>query len=538
MSTSSQDQTNSQARARAQAAIEGLAVTPTSRVEYRSRGRVAIIGGPEALEIAPRFQSQHQTTVVLLHGAEEPSTVVMPLGGRAIGIEGYLGNFTLYFGEPGNANYETLNTDLVLDLSSEPLLEMPLLPVGYIHSDLEENNLLAAEQQLDELVGTFEKPRYFDYDASICAHARAGQSGCNRCIEACPAEAITSLAEKIEVNPYLCQGGGVCASVCPSGAIRYVYPSASDMLDRIRTILQVYLEHDGKQPAIAFIAEADATTFESIPSNLLPVIVEEVASIGLDTWFSALAYGAQRVLLVNGGSIPQKVLDALETQLLATREILSGLGYADNAVQLVSSEDINQASEGVLPQLRPATHAGFNEKRRVTFMALDHLFNQSPTAQAILSLSAGAPFGTIEVDRQACTLCLSCTSVCPTHAVFAGNDEPKLLFNETQCVQCGICSLACPENAITLKPRLLADPELRQRHVTLHEEEPLCCVSCGKPFATRAMVNNMLAKLEGHWMFQDERARRRLLMCDDCRVADIVQDPKAMEQSFDSTRRH
>jgi len=538
MNISRQDHTNSQARARAQAAIEGLAVKPTSRVEYRSRGRVALIGGPEALEIAPRLQSRHQTTVVLLEGAVEPSTAVLPAGGRSISIEGYLGNFTLHFGETGKANYETLNTDLVLDLGSEPLLDMPLLPVGYIQSDMEENNLLTAEQQLDDLIGTFEKPRYFDYDASICAHARAGQAGCNRCIEACPAEAITSLAEKIEVNPYLCQGGGVCASVCPSGAIRYVYPSASDMLDRIRILLQVYREHDGKQPVITFIAEADVITLESIPSNVLPVVVEEVASIGLDVWLTTLAYGAQKVLVVNGAGIPSRVRSALQQQLLTAEEILTGMGYARDAVQLVNSESINQACDSVMPQLQPATYAGFNEKRRVMFMALDHLFAHSPKPQAILSLSAGAPLGTIEVNKQACTLCLSCTSVCPTHAVFAGNDEPRLLFNETQCVQCGICASACPEEAITLKARLLADPELRQRHVTLHEEEPLCCVSCGKPFATRSVVNNMLARLEGHWMFQDERARRRLMMCDDCRVVDIVQDPKAMEQSFKGTRQH
>ena len=97
-----------------------------------------------------------------------------------------------------------------------------------------------------------------------------------------------------------------------------------------------------------------------------------------------------------------------------------------------------------------------------------------------------------------------------------------------------MCVSACPENAISLEPRLLADPELRDRTVTLHEEPPFCCVSCGKPFATNSMINKMLSKLEGHWMFQDERARRRLMMCDDCRVVDIAQDPEAMEQGFDT----
>jgi hypothetical protein len=55
----------------------------------------------------------------------------------------------------------------------------------------------------------------------------------------------------------------------------------------------------------------------------------------------------------------------------------------------------------------------------------------------------------------------------------------------------------------------------------LHEEQPVCCVACGKPFATRSMLDKLSRKLEGHWMFQNEEARRRLHMCEDCRVRDL-----------------
>ncbi len=56
----------------------------------------------------------------------------------------------------------------------------------------------------------------------------------------------------------------------------------------------------------------------------------------------------------------------------------------------------------------------------------------------------------------------------------------------------------------------------------LNEEEPFCCIVCGKAFATGSVIEAMRTKLEGHWMFQDEASRRRLEMCDDCRVADIA----------------
>jgi len=533
----SQRNRNIRARVAAQAAVEGLAVKPTGRVQYRSRGRVAVIGEQVAMEFATRLSDPLKPQVILLQGAEEPGPPLISVGGRTLRIEGYLGAFTISLGEEGKPNYETVEVDLILDLSPKPIVSVTLTPPGYLMAGTEEPSLQAAEQQLVELVGTFEKPRYFDYDASICAHARAGQEACNRCIEACPAEAITSLAESIKVNPNLCQGGGICASVCPTGAIRYNYPSAADTLDRIRTVLRVYGENGGQYPVVAFVAEEDTEFLPAAPSNLLTVVVEELASIGLETWLATLAYGARCVLLINGGSVPAMVQVTLDEQLATAGAILNGLGYAPNAIRFITTPALPEECESTMPDMQVAHFAGLTEKRRVAFLAIDHLYSQAPAASQILSLPQGSPFGIIKVDEEACTLCMGCTSICPVNAVQAGNETPALLFHEASCVQCGMCASACPENAISLEPRLVADPELRDRTVTLHEEPPFCCVSCGKPFATNSMINKMLSKLEGHWMFQDERARRRLMMCDDCRVVDIAQDPEAMEQGFDTHHR-
>jgi len=138
-------------------------------------------------------------------------------------------------------------------------------------------------------------------------------------------------------------------------------------------------------------------------------------------------------------------------------------------------------------------------------------------------MPAGAPFGEIKVDKDACTLCMSCVSVCPAAAVQAGGDLPQLKFVEWNCVQCGLCETACPEDAISLNPRLIFDTEARQSTRILHEEQPFCCIVCGKPFATQSVLDRMVKKLEGHWMFQSEEAMRRLQMCDTCRVKDMFQ---------------
>ena len=114
---------------------------------------------------------------------------------------------------------------------------------------------------------------------------------------------------------------------------------------------------------------------------------------------------------------------------------------------------------------------------------------------------------------------MSCVGACPASALQDNPELPQLKFIEKNCVQCGLCAKTCPEDAISLTPRLLLTPERRQPRV-LNETQPYGCVRCGKPFGTLKAVEAMLGKLAGHAMFQGA-ALERLKMCGDCRVVDI-----------------
>lgn len=523
----SQQSINAAAREVAIEAAAQLDVQTTGLIRYTSKGHVLVVGDDQAVEMSPRLSDQGlKVQVLLTDGEDQPGLPTVPQGGRAINLTGFLGEFSLELGEQGQANYEVLQVDTVLDLSKESLLKTPIPPPGYLSVDPDDElSLAAAIEQLVSMKGVFEKPRYFDYDASVCHHSRVGVEACRQCIDHCPTEAIISIGEEISVNPNLCQGGGVCATVCPTGAIRYTYPSREDSLKRLNTLLVSYLEAGGQEPHVVIVAEEDTDSLADLPTHFLPLVVEELASVGLEIWMMALSLGARRVHLQKPWPLPGKVEEALSDQLQVTDDILQGLGYRAGMVSFYNEN----SSEAVMPEIATTSLPALTEKRPFAFFAIDHLYRQATAPEDDITLGLGSPFGRIQVRKTDCTLCLACTSVCPAQAIRAGGEgRPQLVFHESQCVQCGMCAEACPEKAITLEPRLVTDPEQRRRAYVLNEDEPFCCVQCNKPFGSRQAINLILGKLTGHAMFQTERAQRRLKMCDDCRVIDVVQDAEAM----------
>ena len=125
----------------------------------------------------------------------------------------------------------------------------------------------------------------------------------------------------------------------------------------------------------------------------------------------------------------------------------------------------------------------------------------------------------LTINKDACTLCLSCVNACPASALQDNAESPQLKLVEKNCVQCGLCATTCPESAITLVPQLNLSP-LRKEAVVINEMKPYACVRCSKPFGTLKAIESMLGKLAGHSMFQGA-ALERLKMCGDCRVIDI-----------------
>ena len=408
-------------------------------------------------------------------------------------------------------------------MSETPLIGAALKPFGYLHVP-DPDDLDEAVASLGELVGEFDKPRYFDYKRDICAHSRSKLDGCNRCVDVCTTAAIRSDGEGIVVDPFLCQGCGSCATVCPSGAMSYAFPRVADAIHRTRELTSeadtLLLHTESQQAAV------DET---QLASTMVPLLVEEVSAFGLDYWLSLLAGHVGRIVLLHDGDAQDANHNALIEQRELLHTLLSGLGIDEAVLHIVPTTTLATLDElpapsDVLMSLPAATFAAPGDKRQTIRMALDHLSDALKPATASCALPATAPFGHINVDTAACTLCMACVSTCPAKALLDGQDTPALRMVEANCLQCGLCAAACPESAITLESRYTWDSVEARRIETLHDETPFHCISCHTAFTTSRMIETMTSKLAGHWMFTDDKAMRRLKMCGDCRVKDMFED--------------
>ena len=380
-------------------------------------------------------------------------------------------------------------------------------------------------EEIAGLNGEFEKPQYVHYDPDICAHGERGITGCTRCIDTCPAGAVISIGERVEVDVHRCHGMGSCSAVCPTGALTYAYPSLGDTMNGLRQALTAWRISGMPAPCILLYdsdsgAEYLRTVCADFPDGVLPWRVEEIGSTGIEVWLSALAYGAVGIRILTHERTPGAVLTTLAQQIELVRCLLEGLDYDGQsiaelpAVEFSSADWPQYVDESVVADV--ATFGGVDNKRDALRLVFDHLTPESSPIEAI-ALPAASPFGQIHVDIALCTLCMGCVSVCPAGALADGSDTPKLDFIEWNCVQCGLCERACPENAIALEARLLVDSDSRLMKRTLNEEEPFGCIVCGKPFATKSMIDKMAETLASHRMFQGD-ALDRLKMCEDCRV--------------------
>ncbi|QJP16843.1 4Fe-4S dicluster domain-containing protein [Starkeya sp. ORNL1] len=541
-------------------------------IKLESGGVILIYGRDQAAVDAGKLLKDHlDVTVLVAPGAHiiPGATTSFPIAqGKVRTARGHLGTFeitvdsfaqslpssrdVLKFGPVRNGARS--NCDVVLDLSGgNALFPAADLRDGYLRADPgNPTAVLEAVLKARDLIGTFEKPRYITFDASLCAHSRSQIVGCTRCLDLCPAGAIAPAGDHVAIDPNSCAGCGQCAAACPTGAASYAVPPEDALMRKLRALLLTYREAGGEQAILLFhdephgapLIDALARFGDGLPANVLPVAVNEITQVGLESIAAAMAYGAAatRFLL---RARPRHDLSGLTRTIALADSILTGLGFGGSRIATIETDDpdVLIATLRAIPELpiapRPASFRPVGAKRGVLRVAMGELQRAAPAPVDVIALPTGAPFGAIEVDVGGCTLCLSCVSACPTGALRDDPERPMLRFVEDVCVQCGLCQATCPEDVITLKPQIDFRAVTAPARI-LKKEEPFCCISCGKPFGVKSTIDRVIAKLEGkHWMYSGSSRRIDVIkMCEDCRVAFVASegfDPYANKPSIRTT---
>ena len=368
---------NHEARQQAIALFEAFEFEPTSLISYQSAGKLLALGDEAQLQKCADLPASVDVQTIVVQRGE-------------VRVNGHLGAYVVEVSD-AQGNQQNYRGDAILDLSEAPLLTREMLPPGYFHvspADWADADLLADRlADLEALRGEFQKPRYFDYDASICAHSVNGKEVCRQCIDACPAEAIQSLAERIEVDPFLCQGGGSCTTVCPSGAIRYLYPNLRDNGKRLRDALKCYAEQGGENAIVFFHGENYAPqAYLDAYDNLLPFAVEELASVGMDLCLSALAYGALQVVLYVDEQVAASSASNLQQQLDWAGELIVALGLERDCISLCRADAALAGIEHA-PAIVAAEYDMPSAKRGAILQALDHLVTRlKPEVDRVASI--------------------------------------------------------------------------------------------------------------------------------------------------------
>ncbi|MEE2634401.1 MAG: 4Fe-4S binding protein [Pseudomonadota bacterium] len=514
---------------------EALLEIPTSKtVDVHSEGLCLILGAPDvAFAAAEKLQDTLAVTVLLEQPIDPPMTRAYDvISGHLRRAQGALGQFAVTIDQLQQLDVTGRNwtwdaprdggqsiCDIILDLRGDrPLFPAPEKREGYVRADPKSPTALAdAILTASQLIGTFEKPLYVRSEPLLCAHSRAGQTGCTRCLDVCPTGAISPDGDHVSIDPMICAGCGSCASLCPSGAITYDAPPTDAQMRRIQTLAKAYLDAGGTAPRLLVVdaygremIELTARHGRGLPADVIPLSVDALNSFGHAEALAALTAGFAEVNVLLSPKAERDTQD---------HEIALAAAIAGDHLRLLEPADPDQLSEQLFAPAKGCAavetpQRPMGTRRQITRQAAKALM---PDAD-MLPLPEGAPYGAVLVASDKCTLCLSCVSLCPSGALGDNPDLPQLRFQEDACLQCGLCANVCPENAISYEPRLnLTSAALSQ--VVLHEEEPFACVECGTPFGVKSTIDKITEKLAGkHSMFANPDAARMIQMCDDCRV--------------------
>lgn len=338
-----------------------------------------------------------------------------------------------------------------------------------------------------------------EYRASRCTRFRYRYSGCSRCADACPHEAVELSDEGIKISAEACQNCALCAAVCPTEAL------LADNLPRIEV-----LRRTTKRPEVTFAcAPSECKGNEIVPClGALDVsMLAYLVSRGVAVTLAGTQHCAECIHGSSGEArlgLNLEVVDSLRrvvgndkwAEISVPDESDSDPGKIEHnpsrrhlfrrfvgrgADQLTRPVSVSEAPPVPLKAIRfaaPFSTAG-RELLQILFNTPREISPPLPGHAALLAAQVGI--------RPGCTACEACVRACPTGALQIKESTTawQLGFEFTRCVGCGVCVEVCQPHVLHFKgemENLAKSPE----PVTLHALGKQRCSRCDRFFISAA----------------------------------------------------
>ncbi len=349
---------------------------------------------------------------------------------------------------------------------------------------------------------------------SICQYSGRLQTGCQRCLDACPANAVSATSDGIVIDQQKCTECGRCIASCPTGALQYLRFDDRTFIDYFAAVNlpaggTVVL---GDESQLHKFWWSDTRRYDDTFFGEYP----QVQALTSMHYLFLLARGVARIIIL----VPDPLNKEQQDQVAAVNTIVAGLFDRAEPVFATQAPELDAllAQKSGTPLTQPMRGGAFTSRRETLIFTL-HYLQKSSGRNIELKGTPFAAFGHIECDISKCTLCLACLNECRVQALQSDKKTWSLNHRTLSCVQCGTCVHVCPENALQRVHGISLNQEAFQSR-RLARAEPMTCKGCNKIFGTRQSFERVMVTLRQR---ETEDNLKLYEYCDTCRVVQIYE---------------
>ena len=316
-------------------------------------------------------------------------------------------------------------------------------------------------------------------------------SGCTQCEKSCPHSAIKNVAGTVQVDTSACKSCGLCVAACPQRAVEFPSFSPVEIESQVEAVLS---ESDGSSKNIAFACSK---------SENMPIDDWQIVPVAC----AAMVPAAALLSTVSAGARSVGILRCVEEcSQQSSREISGRIDYAKNVLERagVNSNRIVNLAPSILgtENRSPAV----SEPPGVGSHSVE-IFGRTAASNSVLALNemspngieafthAYSPIGVPVVSSTACTMCGTCSAVCPSGALTQTTSENvvELTLDAAKCIACSECVESCPESAngaieLDLRTDVSA---LTVGPVRINSDQAIACANCNTQFTSQLTLNRL-----------------------------------------------